>query len=206
LEVEDLSELIQRGSGDTRQATLSENAIGCIYRSDDALDAAVTQLLGLGLPADSLHLGAREEDRAVTVAQRTGIRADVHPDDPLQDLVMPGREGAVRSAIDRAGMIGALLGACAGIVLSFTPVGRLIPVPHAALQLANAGLYFVLGAIVGSVLGAALGPQQSTHLGFRLIDGMQEGAYALIVVAPTSRHDELQRVLEATGGSGITRV
>jgi len=201
-----LSELIGQDSSQTPDSTLSESAIGCVYRSDDTLDAAVVQVLALGVDAEALHIGASDARRAQAVAQRHGIHADVHPDDPLADLVALGRNGSARAAIDQSGMIGALIGACSGIAISFTSVGALIPVPHAALQLANAGFYFVLGAVVGSVLGAALGPQASTHAGFRLIDGMQEGAYALIVVAPQNRHDELQKVLEAAGGTGITRV
>lgn len=206
LEVEDLSELIGRDSSQAPHTTLSESAIGCIYRSDDALDAAAAQLLAQGVGADAIHVGALDAKRAQAAAQRHGIQADVHPDDPLADIVSLDRDGSARAAVDRCGMIGALIGALSGIAISFTPAGALIPVPHAALQLANAGFYFVIGAIVGSVLGAALGPQTSTHAGFRLIDGMQEGAYALVVVAPQSRHDDLQKLLEAAGGTGTTRV
>ena len=206
LEVEDLSELTGRDSSQVPQTTLSESAIGCIYRSDDALDAAATRLLTLGIAADAIHVGASDAQRTQAAAQRHGIHADVHPDDPLADIVNLDRNNTARAAVDRWGMIGALIGACSGLALSFTSAGALIHLAHPALQLANVGFYFVLGAIVGSVLGAALGPQASTHAGFRLIDGMQEGAYALIVVAPHSRHDELQKILEAAGGTGTTRV
>jgi len=201
-----VSESMTKGSGVAQGATLSDSAIGCVYRSDDALDAATEQLLGLGLTADTLHVGASDAGRAQTVALRTGIRADVEPEDPLRALVDVATEGTARAAVDRAGVAGAIIGAVAGLGLSFTKVGSAIPVMHGALVVANMGLYFVLGAIVGSVLGAALTPQPSTHVGFRLIDGMQEGNYALIVVAPRERHDELQAVLEAAGGTGITRV
>jgi hypothetical protein len=177
-----------------------------VYRSNDTLDAATAQLLALGVAADALHVGALDAQRAQAAAKRHGIHADVHPDDPLSDIGSLDRNGNARAAVDRSGMIGGLIGACCGIAISFTPAGALIPVPHAALPLANAGFYFAIGAIAGSVLGAALGPQTSTHAGFRLIDGMQEGAYALIVVAPHSRHDELQKVLETAGGTETTRV
>jgi hypothetical protein len=201
-----LSEVIGRDSSLAPQTTLSESAIGCVYRSDEALDAAATALLAIGVPADALHVGASDAQRAQAAAQRHDLRADVHPDDPLADIVTLDRSENARATVDRSGIIGALIGAGAGIGISFTSVGSLLPVPHAALQLANAGFYFVVGAIIGSVLGASLGPQASTHAGFRLIDGMQEGAYALIVVAPQSRHDEIQKVLEAAGGTGTTRV
>jgi hypothetical protein len=185
---------------------LDQGAVGCVYGSDEALDAAANRLLSLGLAADALHVGAADSQRAHATAQRIGIRADVLPDDPLQHILAAGQNGDARSALDRAGMIGGLVGAAAGVAISFTPAGSVLFVPPAAHVLANVGLYFVLGAIVGSVLGAALAPQPSTHAGFRLIDGMQEGSYALIVVAPRRRLDELQHILQASGGTGITRV
>jgi hypothetical protein len=108
--------------------------------------------------------------------------------------------------VDRAGILGAALGALAGVALGLTPVGGLLAVPHEVRLLANIALYLVLGVIVGSVLGAAFAPQPSTHVGFRLIDGMQDGALALIVSAPRARLDELHKALERCGGAGITRV
>jgi hypothetical protein len=201
-----LSELMGRDSSQAPQTTSSESAIGCVYRSDETLDTAATQLVALGVSPDNIHIGAVDAQRAQAAAMRHGLRADLDPDDPLADIVTLDRENKARDAVDRSGMFGALIGAGAGIAISFTPVGTLIPAPHEALALANVGFYFVLGAIFGSVLGAALGPQASTHAGFRLIDGMQEGAYAMIVVAPQSRHDELQKLIEAAGGTGTTRV
>lgn len=201
-----MSEPIARDSGHDGAATLGDGAIGCVYRSEEALDVAATRLLGLGLTADALHLGAADTERAQATAGRIGIRADLLPEDPFQDVIAPGQNDDARAALDRAGMIGGLLGAGVGVAIAFTPAGSLLNVPPAALLFANAGLYFVLGAIVGSVLGAALAPQPSTHIGFRLIDGMQEGSYALIVIAPRHKLDEVQQVLEASEGTGITRI
>jgi hypothetical protein len=186
--------------------TLNAGAIGCIYPTDEALDAAVAQLRLDGFDADELHVGAADGLRAAAAASRNGIRADVEADDPLRDLLPPDREGAARGAVDRAGIIGAALGALAGVALGNTAAGGLLAVPHEARLLANIALYLVLGAIIGSVLGAAFAPQPSTHVGFRLIDGMQDGALALIVSAPRERLDELHKTLERCGGNGITRV
>jgi len=124
-----LSELIGRDSSQAPQTTLSESAIGCIFRSDDELDAAVTQLLALGVTPDTMHVGASDGQLAQAAAQRHGIHADVHPDDPLADIVTLDRNDTARAAVDRSGIIGALIGACAGIAISFTSVGSLIPVP-----------------------------------------------------------------------------
>ena len=203
---DDVSESMPRASGSRQAPTLGAGAIGCVCRSDQTLDAAAAGLAGLEIAKTQLHLGASDESRALAAAQRLGIAADLQPDDPLGGLVAPGDGSAPRTAIDRAGTFGALLGAAAGAAIAFTPAGRLVSAPQTLLVAANAALYFVLGGIVGSVLGAALAPQPSTHSGFRLIDGMQEGAYALIAVAPRERHDELQRALEGAGATGITRL
>lgn len=184
---------------------MEAGAIGCIYRDEEGLDAAVARALSFGVAADALHVGATDTQRAQAAAQRNGIRADVQADDPLRNLVPLDLDETARGAVDRAGILGAALGAAAGVAISLTPVGGLVAVPHDARMLANIGLYLALGAIVGSVLGAAFAPQPSTHAGFRLIDGMQDGALALIVVAQRNRFDELQRLLEDGGGTGITR-
>jgi hypothetical protein len=194
------------GFGSSGPPTLSAGAIGCICHTDEALDAAVAHLLHNGIEADALHVGAADQLRAAAAASRNGIRADIEADDPLRDLLPPDREGAARGAVDRAGILGAALGALAGVALGNTAAGGLLAVAHEARLLANIALYLVLGAIVGSVMGAAFAPQPSTHVGFRLIDGMQDGALALIVSAPRARLDELHKALERCGGTGITRV
>jgi hypothetical protein len=108
--------------------------------------------------------------------------------------------------MDRGGVIGGAIGAATGCVLAATPAGNIVAAPAHLQLIADAGLFFVLGVIIGSVLGAALAPQPSTHAGFRLIDGMQDGAYALIVIAPAQHHEDLRRALEAAGAAGITSV
>ena len=205
-EAEDLSESMEPDSGRRRPPTLNEGAIGCIYQSDEALDAAATKLLDLGIEARDIHVGAADDERARQAAQRTGVRADIAADDPLEGLLGHEPGSDARAAMDRGGLIGAVAGALFGIVIGFTPAGAAVAMTRVPLLLANALLYFVLGAIIGSVLAAALAPQPSTHAGFRLIDGMQDGALALIVVAPRDRLDELERAMESAGGSGSTRV
>jgi hypothetical protein len=181
-------------------------AIGCIFSSEEMVAKASVELRNRGIAAEDIHIGAADAARAEAAAQANGVPADVHPDDPLQGFAEFGDEGAARRAIDRGGVIGAALGAVAGLILSLTPVGSLVPVPHQAQMLANCLLFFVVGTIVGSILGAALAPQQSTHVGFRLIDGMQDGALALVVVVPRNRLDEVQKILQTVGATGITRI
>jgi hypothetical protein len=166
----------------------------------------VKKLVAAGIDTAALHLGATDSARVHMAAERNGVIADVAPDDPLRNLLLLADEGATRRAVDRAGVVGASIGAVVGAAFGLTPAGHVVIASPSFVVLANAGLFLVIGAIVGSVLGAALGPQPSTHAGFRLIDGMQAGAYALVASVPRERHDELQRLLEATGASGITRV
>jgi uncharacterized membrane protein YeaQ/YmgE (transglycosylase-associated protein family) len=184
---------------------LEFGAIGCAYRDDALVDAVATQVLGLGFAPHDIHVGAAQLERAQAAAARTGVTGGVDPDDPLKGFIAAGREKNAREMMDRAGVLGGLLGAFAGCALSFTSAGMLVPVAEPERMLANIALYFVLGAIVGSVLGAALSPQPSTLVGFRLIDAMQEGALVLIVCAPRARLDELERVLVKAGGTGVTR-
>jgi hypothetical protein len=201
-----LSGSMTTDSGSGGPATLGEGAIACTYDRDEALDAAVAQLRADGIEADAFHVGAADGQRAQAAALRHGIRADIIADDPLRDLLPLDQERKARGAVDRAGLLGAALGALAGVALGLTPAGGFLAVPPEARLLASIALYLVLGAIIGSVLGAAFAPQPSTHVGFRLIDGMQEGALALVVTAPRARLDDVQKALERSGGAGITRV
>jgi hypothetical protein len=206
LEIETLSGSMTSDFGSGRLATLGAGAVGCIYPHDEALDAAVARLRGCGIENDALHVGAADGQRAQAAAERTGIRADVQADDPLRAMLPLDQEQTARGALDRAGLLGAALGALGGVALGLSPAGGMLAVPPEARLVANIALYLVLGAIVGSVLGAALAPQPSTHVGFRLIDGMQDGAFALIVTAPRARLDEVEKALEDAGGTGITRL
>jgi hypothetical protein len=174
--------------------------------SDASLDAAVARLVDAAIAKNALHVGALDQLRAQAAADRLGIIADVASDDPLGGLTGIGTQGAARAGMDRGGVIGGTIGAVAGCVLAATPAGNIVAAPAYLHVLADAALYFVVGAIIGSVLGAALAPQPSTHAGFRLIDGMQDGAYALIAIVPAERHRELRQALEAAGAAGITSV
>lgn len=185
---------------------MTPSAIGCTFATEEALTAAVDQLLRAGIAPHDLHVGAVPQERANHLAQRNGVVADLLPDDPFRGMGEYSGEATARRAVDRAGVWGAALGIVAGILLSFTPAGHEIPVPAYLQLLANALLFFVLGLFVGSVLGAALAPQQSAHAGFRLIDGMNEGSLALIVAAPSAKVEDVARVLEACGGLDLTRL
>ncbi|MBV8164530.1 MAG: hypothetical protein JOZ91_09695 [Candidatus Eremiobacteraeota bacterium] len=187
-------------------ATLASGVLGCVCATDATLDGAAQALENAGIQKESLHVGALDPARAIAAAQRLGVAADITSDDPLAGLVAGGDERTSRLRMDRGGVIGGAIGALAGCALGLGPAGSIVASPQNMPVLANAALYFVIGAIIGSVLGAAFAPQPSTHAGFRLIDGMQEGAYALVAVVPADRHAELRRALDAAGAAGITSV
>lgn len=202
---EGVSDSIAAGSARDLPATLAA-AIGCVCSTDATLDTVVAKLIEADISKDRLHLGALDPARAQAAAQRLGIAAGVSSEDPLGSLTGPGGDASSREAMDRGGMLGGVIGAIVGCAIGLTPAAAIVAAPHDMALLANIALYFALGAIVGSVLGAALAPQPSTHTGFRLIDGMQEGGYALIVIAPSEQHAQLRRLFEGAGAAGITSV
>jgi hypothetical protein len=190
-----------------RPATTSAGgSIGCVFATDQACIAAIQNLQALGIGASEIHVGAASAERAASIAGLTGVLADILPDDPLHG--MPGYSGgdAARRAVDRAGVWGAGIGALAGFLIGRGPFGNVMPVPVAAQPFAAALLFFVIGLFIGSILGAALAPQQSSHAAFRLIDGMHDGGLALIVDLLSGRKDEANKALEAAGASGLTQL
>lgn len=187
-------------------ADREHGAIGCIYATEDALAAAVVELGKNGVVAQDIRVGARDPLRARSAGERCGIRADLSSDDPLADLGDSEQGDKTRPAIDKAGVLGAFIGALVGFGLGLTPARSLMPVPAYAATLALSLFFFVLGAIAGSVIGGAFAPQPSTHAGFRLIDGMEEGGLAVIVQTTRSQLDAVQTLLETAGATGITRL
>lgn len=185
---------------------METGAVGCTFDTEDALTAAAKALVEAGFAHKDIHVGAVPTERAQQAAERSGIVADVPPDDPFRGMAGYSGEASARHSVDRAGVWGGALGAVGGMLLSFTPAGREIPVSHALQPLADVLFFFVLGVFVGSVLGGALAPQQSAHAGFRLIDAMNEGSLALVVVARYARLEEVTRLLERANGKGMTQL
>ena len=180
-------------------------AVGCVFSSEEALNAAITRLTENGIPPGDIHVGAAHQDWAENIANAKGVVADVAPDDPFHGLAGYAGAESARRVVDRAGIISSAIGAAFGLALSFTRAGNILPVPHLLQPLANALFFFVIGLFVGSVLGASLAPQQSAHAGFRLIDAMQEGSLALIVTAAPEQAGNIASLLETAGATSITR-
>jgi hypothetical protein len=180
--------------------------VGCVFGSDDACIAAIERALREGLAPQDLHVGAEAAERASEIARRTGAQADLAAEDPFRGLRGYADASVARRAMDRAGLWGAAIGAFGGLLLSRGPVGRAIPVTGPLQPLADILTFFVFGLFIGSILGGALAPQPSVHAAFRLIDGMHDGALALVAVAPAARQDEIARLLEDAGGTGTTRL
>ena len=100
-------------------------------------------------------------------------------------------------------MIGALVGAIAGAALGLLPVGHFIAVDPGWVPLADGLLFFVVGGVSGAVLGGAFGPRLSTHAGFRLIDGMEEGSIDVEVTCLQARSSQTRAVFEAAGAADV---
>jgi hypothetical protein len=195
------------GTSFPRQAasTLGTGFVGCVFENDDHAVAAIERLRELGLPPGDIRVGAATPARSLDVVRQTGVRADVSPEDPLAGIEGYADQAGARRVVDRAGVWGAMAGTAAGYAIGRLPFAHFMPVPPSLVPFADTLFFFVVGLFVGSILGAALAPQQSAHAAFRLIDGMHEGALAMIVPVPPGRVDELVEVLEAAGATGISQ-
>jgi hypothetical protein len=180
--------------------------IGAAFAGREDVVRAVAGLVALGVPKDALHAGAREQHVADELARVADIAADVQAEDPLGRFATLGNEGRARSAADRGGVIGALVGALAGFLISLTPARGMVPVAAPLQGLGDVLLFFVVGLFVGTTLGSALAPQPTSHAAFRLIDAVSEGALVLVVTAPSGRAEEIRAVMQAHGGRYVTSV
>jgi hypothetical protein len=201
-----LSESIDTGLPPPPSPTLAAASIGCVLPSDEACIVVIERLVALGIAPNEIHVGATSTSRAALIAQQTQAIADIAPEDPFRDLPRYSGGDKVRLVVDKAGVWGGLIGAVAGLLIGRQPALNLLPVAPSLEPLASVLFFFVTGLFLGSILGAALAPQQSSHAAFRLIDGMQDGGVALIVGIPPGRQAELTKVLEAAGATGLTQL
>jgi hypothetical protein len=201
-----LSEAIDTSLSDAGASPLVRTTLGCVFASDEVCVTAIMHVEELGIAPSDIHIGAIASGRADEIARRTGVQADVAPDDPLRDMQGFAGRATARRAVDRAGVWGAAIGALFGFFIGCEPYGHFIPVNNALQPFAEALFFFVIGLFVGSILGAGLAPQQSAHAAFRLIDGMQDGGIGLILLVPAAKAGELASVLETAGASGMTQL
>ena len=159
---------------------LGRATVACLATDESAAERIVAALTTAGIEPASLSLCAQDDARARTLAARLAISADRTAEDPLAGA--PGLEGPVaqRARADRGALWGALAGIIAGIALGLSPVGQIAQVAPEFAVVADVLFFFVIGIIGGAVLGTAIGPRLSTHVGYRLIDGMQEGSIAIV--------------------------
>jgi hypothetical protein len=170
-------------------------------------DAAVADLVA-ALRASTeelrtIRVGARDRARAEAIAAAHGVAADVATDDPLAGAPGLGTQADHRLRIDKGGVIGALAGAAIGTALGFLPAGRFITMVPDQAPLIDGLLFFVAGGISGAVLGGAFGQQLSTHAGFRLIDGMDEGSIAVIVSCVHDRASAIRAIFDANRATDV---
>jgi MFS family permease len=168
-----------------------------------AAASLITALCASGIELSAIRIGAHDSERAQAIAAANGVGAGVAPDDPLAGA--PGLANAVdqRRAVDRGGMIGALVGAVAGAAFGLFPLGHFIAVDPGWAPLADGLLLFVVGGVSGAVLGGAFGPRLSTHAGFRLIDGMEEGSIGIAVACLRSQTSQTRAVFETAGAADV---
>ena len=170
---------------------------------ESAAERIVAALIASGIDAPSVSVCASDDARALSLAHRLGAGAARSADDPLAGA--PGLDGAAgqRARSDRGALWGALCGALIGAALGFSPYGGIVPVAPGLFALADALLFFIVGIVAGAVLGTALGPRLSTHVGYRLIDGMADGDIAVIAACARAQSAAAVAAMTESGAADI---
>ena len=155
-------------------------AVAGLASDESVAERIVAALAAGGIVAPSVEVCAADGGRAQAIGERLGIGVGISPDDPLAGA--PGLDGPADQRVrsDRGAAWGALWGTAIGVALGLSPFGRIVPVDANLTIVADALFFLIIGIISGAVLGTALGPRLSTHVGYRLIDGMAEGSIAII--------------------------
>lgn len=179
--------------------------VGCTFSSDDAAIAALRAMSDAGLVTD-WRVGATDKDRAAKIARTVGGAADLDPADPLNGVSGVASGSGASSGVNSGATLGGLAGVAAGVAIGYTPMASIMPVDPSLRTIAASLLFFAIGASVGGVLGGALGKQQSTHAGFRLIDAMEDGDIAVVGSISISQADDVRRRLEKSSASDIVMI
>ena len=170
-------------------------------------EASATNLIAAlsenGVERGAIRVGTSDDTRAHAIGSSNGVRADLSKDDPLSGAPGLGNPADQRAAVDRGGMIGAVVGAALGVVLGYFPIGHFIAVQAGNASLVDALLLFVFGGICGAVLGGAFGPRLSTHAGFRLVDGMAEGRIAVTTTCAREKSTVTIAVFASAGATDV---
>jgi len=163
----------------------------------------VAALRGSLIDVQTIRLGARDRARAEAIAAAHSVAADLAADDPLAGAPGLGTQADHRVRIDKGGVIGALAGAAIGAALGLFPLGRFVTMAPDQAPLIDGLLFFVAGGISGAVLGGAFGEQLSTHAGFRLIDGMDEGSIAVLVTCAREHSGAIRAIFDANRATDV---
>jgi hypothetical protein len=182
--------------------------VACAFADAPAAQAGVRALLGSGVAPTELAIGAAgaEKPIAAQLAQELGIGDDVDPADPLAGA--PGLASATVGAnsVDFGGVVGSLVGALAGAILSLFPTINIVPLdPHYRI-IGDMLLLLVVGALAGATLGGALAPQRSTHAAFRIVDEIEHHGFAVVARLDAARAAAAAQNLEGIGGLHVIRV
>jgi len=182
---------------------LIDVTIGCVFKDAERAAQGLHGVLASGIAAGAVRIGARDKQRAESIAAEAGVASDLDPEDPLAGAAGLSSGAAARASSDMGGVIGALVGAIVGFALGFTPVGAIIHVAKTIQPIACALLFLVLGGIAGAALGNAFGPQRSTHAGFRLVDAMEEGGIGVVVTTDDAKAADVIRIVKDAGAIDV---
>ncbi len=182
---------------------LDRAAVAGLAGDEPSAERIVAAIIATGIDAPSVSIFATADDRATSLAGRLGAGIGRSADDPLAGA--PGLEGAAeqRARVDRGAAWGAACGLAIGVALGLMPAGRFLSVSPDLMLVADALFFFVIGIVAGAVLGSAFGPRLSTHVGYRLIDGMQEGRIAIVARCARAQADSASSAMTAAGAADV---
>jgi hypothetical protein len=183
-----------------------EVIVAGLAADETATGNLIAALRAADIELRAIHVGAADRARAQALAAAHQVQADIAPGDPLAGAPGLGDAAGHRARIDRGGMTGALVGAAVGAAFGMLPIGRFITTIPEQAPLIDGLLFFVAGGISGAVLGGAFGRQLSTHAGFRLIDGMDEGSIAVIVNCAHAQTKQIREIFESERATDVVGI
>lgn len=182
--------------------------VACAFPERSTAEPALRALLESGVAAADIGLGSRGDGDAVVaaLASELGVRTDVNGEDPLAGAPGLASSAAGSRGIDVGGVIGGAIGAAAGLVIGLVPGVHVVAVDPQFRVLADALLFFVIGALVGATLGGGLSPQRSSHTAFRIVDEIEHGGLVLVATLDTTTADSAVGLLHDHGGLHVIRI
>ena len=180
-------------------------AVVGVFPGSDETDAAIEQLVELGIDRDTLGVVWRER----TVRRLEEVETIVYVDH-FDDASTEARKGAIGGAVGggAAGVGSVLLASAGGVVLA-TPIGALLAVGTAAAAAVAGAAGIVGGSVTGGLIGALLGATdrdatKETRTELRYRDAIERDGFVLTVVIDEPEIDETVTAMSEIGARDVS--